>query len=193
MGDDFYEVAWRNGGEAQRMNQNTPWLVPRRYQNVRPLGQGGYGMVCKADDLHNGTGKEVAIKKLYRPFDHPQASVAHIYSQRAYRELRMLKFMKQHPHINVIGLVDAFTPSETIDNFRDIYLVTPLVDADLSSLIRNDLQRHPQRDTVIHYIAYQILCGLKHIHSADIIHRYACKKQKQIKLKKQLKETVVII
>ena len=180
MGDDFYEVAWRNGGEAQRMNQNTPWLVPRRYQNVRPLGQGGYGMVCKADDLQNGTRKEVAIKKLYRPFDHHQASIAHIYSQRAYRELRMLKFMKQHPHINVIGLVDAFTPSETIENFRDIYLVTQLVDTDLSSLIREDLPRHPQRDTVIQYIAYQILCGLKHIHSADIIHRYDCKKQKQI-------------
>ena len=121
-------------------------------------------------------------KKLYRPVDHPQASIAHIYSQRAYRELRMLKFMKQHPHINVIGLVDAFTPSETIENFRDIYLVTQLVDTDLSSLIRNDLLRHlPQRDTVIQYIAYQILCGLKHIHSAEIIHRYACKKHIQIK------------
>ena len=193
MRDDFYEVGWRNSGEAQKMNQNTPWVVPRRYKNVRPLGQGGYGQVCKAEDLQNGNGKEVAIKKLYRPVDHPQASIAHIYSQRAYRELRMLKFMKQHPHINVIGLVDAFTPSETIENFRDIYLVTQLVDTDLSSLIRNDLLRHlPQRDTVIQYIAYQILCGLKHIHSAEIIHRYACEKQKQIKQENSSRRLVII-
>ena len=36
--------------------------IPNYYQLVKPLGQGGYGVVCKA--INTRTGEEVAIKKI---------------------------------------------------------------------------------------------------------------------------------
>lgn len=102
---------------------------------------------------------KVAIKKLARPF------YSAVHAKRTYRELRMLKHMN---HDNVIGLLDVFHPNENnLESFSEVYMVTHLMGADLNNIIRT--QR--LTDDHVQFLVYQILRGLKYIHSAGIIHR----------------------
>ncbi|XP_063049480.1 mitogen-activated protein kinase 14A [Engraulis encrasicolus] len=139
----------------QELNK-TIWEVPERYQNLSPVGSGAYGTVCSAYDVK--TGLKVAVKKLSRPFQ------SMIHAKRTYRELRLLKHMK---HENVIGLLDVFTPSLSLKEFNDVYLVTHLMGADLNNIVKCQ----KLTDDHVQFLIYQILRGLKYIHSADIIHR----------------------
>uniref|UniRef100_A0AAX7TNN3 mitogen-activated protein kinase n=1 Tax=Astatotilapia calliptera TaxID=8154 RepID=A0AAX7TNN3_ASTCA len=134
----------------------TSWEVPERYRDLKQVGTGAYGTVCSAGDSR--TGAKVAIKKLYRPFQ------SDIFAKRAYRELRLLKHMK---HENVIGLLDVFTADLSLDRFRDFYLVMPFMGTDLGKLMK--MQKLSEEK--IQYLVYQMLKGLKYIHSAGIIHR----------------------
>ncbi|TNN68001.1 Mitogen-activated protein kinase 12 [Liparis tanakae] len=145
----------RPGYYRQDVNK-TSWEVPERYRELRQVGTGAYGTVCSAVDSRTGT--KVAIKKLYRPFQ------SELFAKRAYRELRLLKHMK---HENVIGLFDVFTADLSLDRFHDFYLVMPFMGTDLGKLMK--LQRLSEEK--IQYLVYQMLKGLKYIHSAGIIHR----------------------
>jgi p38 MAP kinase len=134
----------------------TEWEVPDRFQNLTAVGAGAYGQVCAAHDKERKM--KVAIKKLARPFQTP------IHAKRAYRELRLLKHMH---HENIIGLLDVFTPATSIRDFEDIYMVTHLMGADLNNIVKT--QR--LSDDHVQFLIYQILRGLKYVHSAGIIHR----------------------
>ena len=70
-------------------------------------------------------------------------------------------------HSQVINLIDVIPP-ENYDTFTDLYLVFDFVDTDLHKLIMS-----PQYLTIRHIqvFLYQLLCGLKYIHSANVIHR----------------------
>ncbi|EDW81189.1 uncharacterized protein Dwil_GK11930 [Drosophila willistoni] len=133
----------------------TEWEVPDMYQDLQPVGQGAYGQVCKALVKNGSTTTKVAIKKLARPFQ------SAVHAKRTYRELRLLKHMD---HENVIGLLDIFHPNPPNST---LYLVTHLMDADLNNIIR---MQHLSDDHV-QFLVYQILRGLKYIHSAGVIHR----------------------
>jgi p38 MAP kinase len=132
------------------------WVVPDRYKNLNTIGAGAYGQVCSG--LDSMTNCQVAIKKLSRPFQ----SLMH--AKRAHREIKLLKHMM---HENAISLMDTFSPQDTLETFQDVYLVTPLMGADLSSIVKvqNLSDEHVQ------FLVYQILRGLKYIHSAGVIHR----------------------
>merc|ERR1712223_1224128 len=140
----------------------TVWEVPDRYQSLTPVGSGAYGQVCSATDSQtvqkDGSCLKVAIKKLARPFQ------SAIHAKRTYRELRMLKHMN---HENIIGLQDVFTPAQSINDFNDVYLVTPLMGADLNNIVKTQ----KLSDDHVQFLVYQILRGMKYVDSAGIIHR----------------------
>ncbi|KAE8135898.1 kinase-like domain-containing protein [Aspergillus pseudotamarii] len=122
-----------------------------RYVNVRPVGLGAFSLVCSAYDLVRD--QAVAIKKLLNPF----ATTAN--AKQTYREIKLLK---QLQHENLIGLCDVFISPRT-----DVYLVTELLSTDLGRL----LEAGPLEPQFVQYFAYQILRGLKYIHSAGVVHR----------------------
>ncbi|XP_060649148.1 mitogen-activated protein kinase p38a-like [Drosophila nasuta] len=138
----------------------TEWEVPEMYQQLQVVGSGAYGQVCKANV--KGTNMHVAIKKLSRPFQ------STVHAKRTYRELTLLKHMD---HENVIGLLDIFHPphpaNATLEEFQHVYLVTHLMDADLNNIIK----MQNLSDDHVQFLVYQVLRGLKYIHSAGIIHR----------------------
>ncbi|KAM7355551.1 stress-activated protein kinase JNK-like [Cochliomyia hominivorax] len=131
------------------------FTVPLHYQDLQQIGNGAQGIVCSAyDSLRN---RHVAIKKLCRPFQNV------LHAKRAYRELKLLKLVN---HRNIIRLLDAFTNAESMEDFQDVYLVTELMEANFNSIIHMGLD-HDR----LSFLIYQILCGIKHLHSTGIIHR----------------------
>jgi len=152
MRDNFVQI---------ELNKTT-WDIPERYQNLSAVGAGAYGQVCSSDDTRSvspeGVALKVAIKKLARPFQ------SAIHAKRTYRELRMLKHMR---HENIIGLLDVFTPASSIETFSDVYLVTHLMGADLNNIVKTQ----KLSDEHVQFLVYQILRGMKYVHSAGIIHR----------------------
>ncbi|KAI9222991.1 MAP kinase SakA [Blastocladiella britannica] len=125
--------------------------VTHRYTSLEPIGMGAFGLVCSAQDKH--ADMPVAIKKILKPFSNL------VLAKRTCRELKLLRHMK---HDNVISLADIFlSPSE------DIYFVTDLLGTDLHRLLIS----RPLETQFIQYFLYQILRGLKYIHSAGVIHR----------------------
>uniref|UniRef100_A0A8C5CCW1 mitogen-activated protein kinase n=1 Tax=Gadus morhua TaxID=8049 RepID=A0A8C5CCW1_GADMO len=139
----------------QEVNK-TIWEVPERYKSLLPVGSGAYGSVCSSFD--EKTCRKIAVKKLSRPFQ----SIIH--AKRTYRELRLLKHMN---HENVICLLDVFTPATSLKEFNEVYFVTHLMGADLNNIVKCQ----KLTDDHVQFLIYQILRGLKYIHSADIIHR----------------------
>ncbi|XP_010457998.1 PREDICTED: mitogen-activated protein kinase 13-like [Camelina sativa] len=70
-------------------------------------------------------------------------------------------------HDNVIKMKDIIEPPEK-ERFEDVYIVYELMDTDLHQIIRSTqtlTEDHCQ------YFLYQILRGLKYIHSANVLHR----------------------
>ncbi|XP_018616288.1 mitogen-activated protein kinase 14A [Scleropages formosus] len=145
----------KRGFHSLEVNK-TMWEVPDRYTALKQVGSGAYGTVCSAIDQK--TKEKVAIKKLHRPFQ------SLIHAKRAYRELRLLRHIQ---HDNVICLLDVFTPDSSIENFQTFYIVMPFVAQDLGHIMK----KRRLTDRIITYLFYQILRGLKYIHSAGIIHR----------------------
>uniref|UniRef100_UPI00358E6D27 mitogen-activated protein kinase 8-like isoform X2 n=1 Tax=Myxine glutinosa TaxID=7769 RepID=UPI00358E6D27 len=129
--------------------------VLRRYQNLKPIGSGAQGIVCAAYDAVQN--RNVAIKKLSRPFQNQT------HAKRAYRELVLMKCVN---HKNIINLLNIFTPQKSLEEFQDVYLVMELMDANLCQVIQMELDHERMS-----YLIYQMLCGIKHLHSAGIIHR----------------------
>lgn len=137
--------------------QDTKFHVLRRYNNLKLIGFGVQGQVCSAED--SILGRRVAIKKLTRPFQ------MILDAKRTLREIKILRNIDPHP--NIIKLLDVFTPQLEFRNLSEIYIVMELMAYSLDYVIPRVELKHEH----ISYIIYQLLCGLRHLHSAKIIHR----------------------
>ena len=118
---------------------------------------GAYGVVCSA--VHKKTSEKVAIKKIPNAFEELTTA------KRTYREL---KIMRHFRHENVIGIREILMPREPLNDFRDVYVVLDLMESDLHHIIHSQQSVSMEH---IRYFLYQILRGLKYIHSANVVHR----------------------
>jgi len=86
------------------------------------------------------------------------------YTKRTLREVRLLRLLK---HDNLIGVLTLLPPLRS-DGFKDLYIVCDLMETDLSSIIKS-----PQElsDDHIQFFIYQVLRGLKFLHTAQVVHR----------------------
>lgn len=121
----------------------------------RVIGYGAFGVVWAVTDPR--TSKRVALKKLLNVF-HSVASC-----RRAYRELSMLF---QLNHENVLSATDILLSTRA--DFGEIYIISELMQSDLHKII---VSAQPLSSDHIKLFTYQILRGLKYLHSANIIHR----------------------
>ncbi|RKO97077.1 hypothetical protein CXG81DRAFT_26947 [Caulochytrium protostelioides] len=132
--------------------------IAKKYRFIKEVGKGAYGTVWAAKDVV--TDEDVAIKRIgARNFEE------NILTKRALRELKMLR------HLNGMDNITTFIDAEindTGDALNELYLVEGLMEADLSQIIKSNqvlTNQHYQ------YFVYQILRGLKYMHSANILHR----------------------
>jgi len=117
---------------------------------------GAYGVVCSA--LNTTTNIKLAIKKITKVFTNPMETK---------RVLREIYILTQLYHPNIIHIKDICSPV-SYEAFEDLYIVTDLMDTDLHQIITSN---QPLTDEHIQYFIYQILRGLKYIHSTNVIHR----------------------
>ncbi|EMG48861.1 Mitogen-activated protein kinase [Candida maltosa Xu316] len=129
--------------------------ISQNFKVTKILGEGAYGIVALA--IHIPTGTKVAIKKI-EPFDRP------LFCLRTLREIKLLNKFKFHE--NIIRLYDVQKPLD-YDHFNEVYLIQEYMPSDLHHIIHT----HVLSDQHIQYFIYQILKGLKLIHSARVIHR----------------------
>lgn len=122
------------------------------YKPLENIGTGAYGVVCSAVDVRNE--RKVAIKKI------PNAFAAHTVTKRTLREVKILRHFF---HDNIIAVLDMLHQTGT-----DVYIVFDLMETDLHHIIHS---KQPLTERHVQYFMYQILRGLKYIHSANIIHR----------------------
>ncbi|KAE8688750.1 Mitogen-activated protein kinase-like protein NTF6 [Hibiscus syriacus] len=135
----------------------TIFEVPSKYAPpIQPVGRGAYGIVCCA--TNSETKEEVAIKKIGNAFDN------RIDAKRTLREIKLLCHMD---HDNIIKIKDIITPPEK-EKFDDVYIAYELMDTDLHQIIRSS---QALTDDHFQYFLYQLLRGLKYIHSANVLHR----------------------
>ncbi|KAM7540642.1 hypothetical protein Aperf_G00000024230 [Anoplocephala perfoliata] len=125
-----------------------------RFSELSYIGEGAYGIVISAFDHQRN--ERVAIKRI-TPFEHQT------YCQRTYREIRILSRLD---HENIIPLYDVFTTS-TFDEMKEVYIVEKYMETDLYKFLK--VQQLSREHTC--YFLYQMLRGLKYIHSANVLHR----------------------
>ncbi|KAG6473541.1 hypothetical protein ZIOFF_067458 [Zingiber officinale] len=135
---------------------NTLFEIDAKYAPMKLLGEGAYGVVCSS--INRETSENVAIKKIRNVFED------RIDALRTLREMKLLGKIK---HENVIEMKDIMLPS-TKRSFVDVYLVFELMDTDLEQIIRSP---QPLSDEQCQCFIFQLLRGLKYLHSANVIHR----------------------
>ncbi|XP_047979013.1 mitogen-activated protein kinase 4-like [Salvia hispanica] len=130
---------------------------PRKHNPI-PIRKPNPIQICFSEGQNTGTGERVAIKKISNAF-------GSIFD--AKKTLYEIRYLLQMDHQDFIPIKDIIRPPQR-ENFEDVYYVYGLMDTNLSQLIRSN-----QRLTDNHcqcYL-YQILRGLKYLHSANILCR----------------------
>ncbi|XP_075422634.1 mitogen-activated protein kinase 7 isoform X3 [Ascaphus truei] len=150
-------TAAKNLAILQERSFDINFDVGDEYKIIETIGTGAYGVVSSA--LRKDTGQKVAIKKIPNAFD---------VVTNAKRTLRELKILKHFKHDNIIAIKDILKPSVSYAEFQSVYVVLDLMESDLHQIIHSS-----QPLTLEHarYFLYQLLRGLKYIHSANVLHR----------------------
>lgn len=134
------------------------------FAHLKQIGGGGNGLVYSGVDTRSDF--PICIKRV---------SVTDKNDCRAV--LREIRIRRRLRHENIVGLLNAITSDGTDvseiapANFRDtscIYLVQELLDADLHQVIESN---NRLIDDYVKLFFYQLLRGLKYIHSANVLHR----------------------
>ncbi|KAF2346239.1 Protein kinase domain [Trinorchestia longiramus] len=140
--------------------------------------------IVREDLTDPRSSKKVALKKM------PNVFQSLMSSKRVFRELRMLCFFR---HENVLSALDILQPP-ALETFQEIYVMTELMESDLHKIIVSPQNLSSDHIKIFLYqilrgqystgysevstlpdtqrsVLYQILRGLKYLHSARIIHR----------------------
>lgn len=127
--------------------------VLKKYDIIKKIGKGAYGIVFKARCRKYK--KIVAVKKIFGAFQNSTDA------QRTFREIMFLHQLNGHD--NIIKLLDVMRAK----NDQDIYLVFEYMETDLHEVIRADILEEVHKK----YIIYQLLRALKYMHSGLLLHR----------------------
>ncbi|CAI5720521.1 unnamed protein product [Peronospora destructor] len=134
----------------------TNFQIDDKYQFIKVIGRGAYGVVISAENIE--TNEKVAVKKISKAFEDLVD---------AKRILREIKLLQHFDHENVITIVDLLPPP-SLAQFDDVYIIADLMETDLHRIIYS---RQPLTEDHVQYFLYQILRALKYIHSANVLHR----------------------
>ncbi|EPS61212.1 hypothetical protein M569_13587, partial [Genlisea aurea] len=134
----------------------TEYGEANQYEIQEVIGKGSYGVVAAAVDTR--TGEKVAIKKITNIFEHVSEAT------RILREIKLLRLLR---HPDIVEIKHIMLPPCRRE-FKDIYLVFELMETDLHHVIWTNDDLTPGHHQ---FFLYQLLRGLKYMHSANVYHR----------------------
>jgi tRNA A-37 threonylcarbamoyl transferase component Bud32 len=134
------------------------FTVDKRYSMIRVIGSGAYGVVISSNDTKTDT--NVAIKMV------PKCFSDEIDAKRILREIKLLKHFH---HDNIVHIMDMMPPNvKCLEDFTDVYIVADLMETDLHRIIYSKQKLSMDH---VQYFVYQVMRGLKYIHSCKVLHR----------------------
>ena len=129
-----------------------------QFTSVQPLAHGASGLVFSAWDGERK--RNVAIKTL-----------GITRGQSGQQTLREIKILSRLKHENVVEVLDIIARRGSGGggglDLHQVLIVQELLDMDLHSII---VSKQLQEDHIV-FFTYQLLRGLKYIHSLNVIHR----------------------
>ncbi|XP_061160678.1 mitogen-activated protein kinase 7 isoform X1 [Syngnathus typhle] len=156
-GDACASTTAKNLALLKKHSLDVKFDVGEEYDIIETIGTGAYGVVSSARRRDNG--QQVAIKKISNAFE---------VVTNAKRTLRELKILKHFKHDNIIAIKDILQPNLPHSAFKSVYVVLDLMESDLHQIIHSAQALTPEHTR---YFLYQLLRGLKYVHSANVIHR----------------------
>jgi len=151
-------MAFRSAPPWEHIDRN----VAARYRTFAMIGRGCYGIVWEASrKVEDAIEQELddegmkALKKILYAFRDAYDA------QRTYREISYLKLFGDHD--NILRLHEVMLSRDK----KHVYLATDLLDSDLLKALKCQSLQPVHKPLV----AYQVLRGLKYIHSASVMHR----------------------
>ncbi|TBU30640.1 kinase-like protein [Dichomitus squalens] len=143
----------RRGYHALMSSFGKVFHVEKRWKLIRELGSGAYGFVISAADEISG--EPVAIKMVTRALEKVAL---------AKRVLREITLLRHFAHENITGLIDV----DCSTDLSEIYIFMEPMEADLHQIIKSGQALTNEH---VQYFMYQVLRGMKYIHSASVVHR----------------------
>jgi mitogen-activated protein kinase 1/3 len=130
--------------------------LPSKYEISQVIGSGAYGCVCEAFDHESG--QLVAVKRM-----------GHLFKDLVdcKRILREVAILSRLHHDSIVQIYDIPAPSNP-SSFQELYVVMEICDSDMKKLIKANVTLSALH---INTLLYNMLVGLKYLHSAGIYHR----------------------
>mmetsp|Transcript_13275 Transcript_13275/g.30211 ORF Transcript_13275/g.30211 Transcript_13275/m.30211 type:complete len:412 (-) Transcript_13275:134-1369(-) len=125
----------------------------RRFDVIRLLGKGAYGIVWKV--VEKESGRTLALKRCFDAFQNSTDA------QRTFREIMFLQELNGHE--NIVRLMNVLKA----ESHLDLYVLFDYMESDLQHVIAASMLEPIH----IEYISYQILKALKYVHSGGVLHR----------------------
>ncbi|KAH9846030.1 kinase-like domain-containing protein [Lenzites betulinus] len=147
------DLGTRKGYHALMSSFGKVFHVEKRWKLIRELGSGAYGFVISASDEISG--EPVAIKMVTRALEKVAL---------AKRVLREITLLRHFAHENITGLIDV----DCSPDLSEMHRYTSSFSADLHQIIKSG---QPLTNEHVQYFVYQVLRGMKYVHSASVVHR----------------------
>ena len=147
-------------------HKKSSWdCLKEEYSVKEIIGEGSYGEVRKA--IHRKSNCKVAVKRIKLP---PNAGM-NMYSS-VIREITILRKLSKHASNGFsVRLIDIIVPEAEMKakKIKNIFLVMDYYKYNLRTLLDDVDNSFTQEHLSI--IAYNLLCSLNFLHSANILHR----------------------
>merc|ERR1712224_203125 len=101
--------------------------VDDKYELIKPIGFGAYGIVVSGKNNAVQPPAEVAIKKVTNVF------TDEIECKRLLREMKLHRYLE---HDNIVAIMEILQPTDP-ETFDDVYIVQELMDTDLHRIINS--------------------------------------------------------
>lgn len=142
--------------KKNKEEKGLPPFVLDRFEVVRQIGQGAYGLVYQANDKKTGT--KVALKRCVKVLTNIQDA------HRTLREIAILTHLRKAKHPNIVEMTHAMAVPNTK---ADLYLAFEFFEGDMRSGIRS---AHFRSREAILKVAVQVICGMAFIEACGLIH-----------------------
>lgn len=142
-----------NKSKSTNSNESIDKFILQRYDIIRKIGEGAYGIVWKA--LDKTSHHLIALKKIFGAFRNSTDA------QRTFREITFLRQLKGHPQ--VVDLLAVYRAQNNLD----LYVVFELLESDVYATIRANILLDVHKK----YISFQLISAVKYLHTRKLIHR----------------------